>query len=170
DNAEEAAGRAAPFEEEDDAPPPPKKPEPVPEQRKPVAPPPKAKEPADKWYKDPRKAMLAGGGAVALVAALAAGTFMMKGGSGESGAPLEIPDLNGSESIPVEGLGQLIAAERTLADDAGAAGAPATAVNDLVTAGGQLDQQLAGLQALADDPAQAAAATARGGQVKSNTA
>jgi len=149
-----------------EAAPPPKKPEPIAEQRKPVVPPPKAKEPADKWYKDPRKAMLAGGGAVALVAALAAGTFMMKGGSGESGAPLEIPDLNGSESIPVEGLGQLIAAERSLADDARTAGAPATAVNDLVTASGQLDQQLAGLQALADDPAQAAAATARVEQMK----
>jgi serine/threonine protein kinase len=149
-----------------EAAPPPKKPEPIAEQKKPVVPPPKAKEPADKWYKDPRKAMLAGGGAVALVAALAAGTFMMKGGSGESGAPLEIPDLNGSESIPVEGLGQLIAAERSLADDARTAGAPATAVNDLVTASGQLDQQLAGLQALADDPAQAAAATTRVEQMK----
>ena len=63
-------------------------------------------------------------------------------------------------------MGQLIAAERSLADDARTAGAPATAVNDLVAAGGQLDQQLAGLQALADDPAQAAAATARVEQMK----
>jgi hypothetical protein len=167
DEIEEAASPAEPVESDAlEAVPPPKKPEPIAEQRRPVAPPPKAKEPADKWYKDPRKAMLAGAGAVALVVALAAGTFIMKGGSGESGAPLEIPDLNGSESIPVEGLGQLIAAERTLADDARTAGAPATAVNDLVTAGGQLDQQLAGLQALADDPAQAAAASARVEQMK----
>ena len=166
DEIEEPAEAAAPVEAEDESSLPPKKPEPIAEQRKPVAPPPKAKEPADKWYKDPRKAMLAGGGAVALVAALAAGTFMMKGGSGESGAPLEIPDLNGSEAIPVEGLGQLIAAERTLADDARTAGAPATAVNDLVAAGGQLDQQLAGLQAVADDPAQAATATAKVEQMK----
>jgi serine/threonine protein kinase len=143
-----------------------RKPEPEPEQKKPVTPPARPKDPSDKWYKNPRKAMLAGGGAAALVAALAAGTFMMGGGSSNSGEPLEIPDLNGSGSIPVEGLGQLIAAERTLVDDARAAGAPATAINDLVTAGDQLDKQLANLQSLANDPAQSTTATARVDEMK----
>jgi hypothetical protein len=91
---------------------------------------------------------------------------MVGGSNDESGAPLEIPDLSGSGSIPVEGLGQLIAAERTLADAARTAGAPATAVNDLVSATGQLDQQLSGLQAIASDTSQSAAATARVEQMK----
>ena len=144
---------------------PPKEPEPVAQPRR-AAVAPAAREPADKWYKDPRKAMIAGGGAVALVAALAAGTFMLGRGSSDAGAPLEIPDLNAAESIPVEGLGQLITAERTLADEARNAGAPATAVNDLVAANDQLDKQLAGLQTLANDPAQATAATSRVDEMK----
>jgi non-specific serine/threonine protein kinase len=112
------------------------------------------------WYKQPRVAMLAGGGAVALLAAVAAGSFFFGGDSGDS-APIEIPDLDESGSIPIEGLGQLIAAERTLAEDARNAGASVTAVNALLAAGEQLDQQLAGLQTLASDPAQSASATAR---------
>ncbi|MFL6724561.1 MAG: serine/threonine protein kinase [Sphingomicrobium sp.] len=122
---------------------------------------------SEPWYKDRRKAMLAGGGAVALLAAVAAGSFML-GGGGNEGEPLEIPDLNSVEAgaIPIEGLGQLVAAERTLAEDARTAGAPATAVNDLVAAGEQLDKQLAGLQAIANDQAQAAAATARVDEMK----
>jgi serine/threonine protein kinase len=153
------------VEEEESPAPQPKQPEPVAKPRRPavaLA----ARDPADKWYKDPRKAMLAGGGAVALVAALAAGTFMLGRGSSDAGAPLEIPDLNAAESIPVEGLGQLIAAERTLADEARTAGAPATAVNDLVAANDQLDKQLASLQTIANDPAQAAAATSRVDEMK----
>ena len=153
-------------EEVDDAPPPSKKPAPAVETRRPAPPPPRPKDTSDKWYKDPRKAMLAGGGAVALVAAIAAGTFMMGGGSSDSGAPLEIPDLNTAESIPVEGLGQLIAAERTLVEDAKTAGAPGTAINDLVTANDQLDKQLAALQPLADDSSQTAAASTRVEQMK----
>ena len=171
DEVEQGAEAALPVEAEVEevpapAPIPASKPAPVAEQKKPVAPLARPREQADKWYKDPRKAMLAGGGAVALVAALAAGTFMLGGRSGESGAPLEIPDLSAAESIPVEGLGQLIAAERTLANDAKTAGAPATAINDLVTASDQLDKQLAGLQTIANDPAQAAAAAARVEEMK----
>ena len=63
-------------------------------------------------------------------------------------------------------MGQLAAAERALAEEARTAGAPATAVNNLVAAGEQLDKQLADLQPLADDPAQAAAATARVEEMK----
>ncbi len=113
------------------------------------------------WYKNQRKALLAGGGAVALLAAIAAGSMMIGGGTDE-GAPLEIPDLaSDSEAIPIEGLGQLAAAERALANDARTAGAAATAVDGLVAASDELDRQLAQLQPLADDPAQASAATPR---------
>jgi serine/threonine protein kinase len=170
DEEEEAPAAIVPAdldeEEVDDAPPPSKKPAPAVETRRPAPPPPRPRDTSDKWYKDPRKAMLAGGGAVALVAAIAAGTFMMGGGSSDSGAPLEIPDLNTAESIPVEGLGQLIAAERTLVEDAKTAGAPGTAINDLVTANDQLDKQLAALQPLADDSSQTAAASTRVEQMK----
>ncbi len=113
------------------------------------------------WYKNQRKALLAGGGAVALLAAIAAGSMMI-GGSTDEGAPLEIPDLaSDSEAIPIEGLGQLAAAERALANDARTAGAAATAVDGLVAASDELDRQLAQRQPLADDPAQASAAAPR---------
>ena len=59
-------------------------------------------------------------------------TFMFEGGGPNEGAPLEIPDLDASGSIPVEGLGQLAPAERALADEARTGGAPAAAVNGLV--------------------------------------
>ncbi|HET9354189.1 MAG TPA: protein kinase [Sphingomicrobium sp.] len=121
---------------------------------------------AQPWYKDQRKAILAGGGAVALLAAVAAGSYMLGGGGPDDAAPLEIPDLNAAGAIPVEGLGQLAAAERAFADEARTAGAPATAVNDLVAANEQLDRQLAALQPIADDPAQSAAATARVEEMK----
>jgi serine/threonine protein kinase len=143
----------------------------------PKAPPPKQKAPppakeaaktagAQPWYKDQRKAMLAGGGAVALLAAVAAGSYMLGGGGPDDAAPLEIPDLNAAGAIPVEGLGQLAAAERAFADEARTAGAPATALNDLVAANEQLDRQLAALQPIAEDPAQSAAATARVEEMK----
>ena len=83
--------------------------------------------------------MLAGGGAVVLLAAVAGGSFMLGGGGPDEGEPLEIPDLSSTEAIPVEGLGQLAAAEKALAEEAKTGGAPATAVNDLVAAGEQLD-------------------------------
>ncbi|HEU0309918.1 MAG TPA: serine/threonine-protein kinase, partial [Sphingomicrobium sp.] len=119
------------------------------------------------WYQDKRKAMLAGGGALALLAAIGAGTMMFgSGGLDDSDAVLEIPDLDASGAIPIEGLTQLAAAERALAEDARAAGAPATAVNGLVAAGEQLNTQLAGLQEIANDPAQADAATGRVDEMK----
>ena len=119
------------------------------------------------WYKDQRKAMLAGGGALALLAAVATGSFMLGAAVRTMVPPLEIPDLNRSpRQFRSKGLGQLAAAERALAEEARKAGAPATAVNDLVAAGEQLDKQLAGLQTLANDPAQAEAATARVDEMK----
>ena len=120
-------------------------------------------EPADKWYKTPRAAMLAGGGAVALVAA---GYFMInKGGSNEPAPSLEIPDSIGADAgaTSFQALGQLVSAEHTLAEEARNAGAPGTAVNLLVVAGQQLDQQLAGLS---NNPAESGEATARIGEMK----
>jgi len=152
-----------PVEAEKEAPP--AKVEPVAAKAKPAA---VDAKPSDlPWYKQPRPAMLAGAGAAALLAGLAAGTFIYVGaGSNDSDVALEIPDLDAAESIPLEGLGQLTAAERALANDARTAGVATTAVNDLVAAGEQLDKQLAGLQAMANDPAQAAAATARVEEMK----
>ena len=126
-----------------------------------------AKDGSAPWYQDKRKAALAGGGALVLLAAVAGGSFMLGSGQ-DQGAPLEIPDLNTTDSatIPIEGLGQLAAAERTLSNDARTAGAPASAVDGLVAAGDLLDKQLAALQPLADDPAQAAAAAPRVEEMK----
>ena len=126
----------------------------------------RAKSDSEPWFKDKKKAMLAGGGALVLLAAVAGGSYMLGGGGPGEGEPLEIPDLSSSEAIPVEGLGQLTEAEKALAEEAKAGGAPATAINDLVTANAQLDQQLAALQPIAEDPAQTAAATAKVEEMK----
>ncbi len=135
------------------------KPAPIPAKKKPtvgaIA---RRGEPAGKWYKKPRAAMLAGGGAVAIVAA---GYFMIsKGGSNEPAPSLEIPDSTGADAgaTSIQALGQLVSAEHTLAEEARNAGAPGAAVNLLVVAGQQLDQQLAGLS---NNPAEGGQATAR---------
>ena len=107
-------------------------------------------EPADKWYKKPRAALLAGGGAVVLAAA---GYVMLnKGGSNEPAPSLEIPGSVAPDAgaTSIEALGQLVSAEHNFADEARTAGAPGNAVNLLVAAGQQLDQQMAGLS---NDPA-----------------
>ena len=141
---------------------------PQPEAKKPPPKPPaKAKESTgEPWYKQ-RTAFVAAGVAVLLVL-VGAGSYMFGTGASSSGDSLEIPDLNAVEpgTIPVEGLTQLAQAEQALAEEARAGGAPATAVNDLVAAGEQLNAQLAALQPLADDPAQAAAANAKVEEIK----
>jgi len=115
------------------------------------------------WSKIPRKALLAGGGALALVVA-AAGTMMLgKGDSGETGNGM-VADLSGP--LDAEDVGGLIAAERALAEEAKKAGVSATAVNGLVAAGEQLDKQSEVLQTLLSDPTQASAATARTDEIK----
>lgn len=117
------------------------------------------------WSRRPRAAMIAGGAAVALLAAVATGAILFGGGDSDSNeAGYEpVQDLTGSGPAPVvtADVTSLAPAARALAEDARTAGAPATAVNALVAAGEQLDQQSAGLQALLNDPAQAGAATAR---------
>ena len=127
----------------------------------------RAKEPRSEWYKKPRAAMLAGGGAVALLAVVAAGSFLF--GNGDSNSGYEpVPNLSGPTFTPVTNLEVegLAPAERSLADDARKAGAPATAVNDLVAAGEKLETQSTGLRTLQSNPAQAAAATARADEMK----
>jgi serine/threonine protein kinase len=126
-----------------------------------------AKEPPSEWYKKPRVAMLAGGGAVALLAAVAAGSYLFGNAGSDSGYE-PVPNLSGPTFTPVTNLeiDGLAPAERSLADDARKAGAPATALNDLVAATEKLETQAAGLQALQSNPAQAAAATARADEMK----
>ena len=126
-----------------------------------------AKEPAKERPKLPRAALAAAGGGAVLLAAVVAGSLMFKDGSGgKDAAP--IPNLSASAPAPVviSDVSELAPAERALADDARTAGAPATAVNALVAAGEQLDQQSPGLQALQKSPTQARAATARADQMK----
>jgi len=125
-----------------------------------------AKAPSQPWYKDQRKAMLAGGGAIALVAAIAGGSYMFgSGGSDEGFEP--IPGMETDLApVVISDVSELVPAEKALANDARTAGAPAAAVDPLVAAGDQLDKQLAGLQPLLNDPAQAAAATARADEMK----
>ena len=63
-------------------------------------------------------------------------------------------------------VAELASAATTLANDARTAGAPASAVNDLVAAGDKLTAQSAQLQRLSANPAQAAAAKAQAEEMK----
>jgi len=113
----------------------------------------------------PRAALIAGGGALLL--AVAVGSLMFGRGSSDSaGTGNESASGIGLPSGAPLDVGNLAAAERALADDARNAGAPATAVNNLVAALEQLDKQSEVFQTLSNDPAQAAAATARADEMK----
>jgi serine/threonine protein kinase len=128
---------------------------------------PKAKDPSAPWYKDPRAAMLAGAGAVVL---LGAGGYMMLGAgkSGKDSAYDIIPALTETASAPVTlaDVEKIAGDERLLIEDARKAGAPATAINDLVTAGSQLEKQLAELRPLLANPANAATASTQAEAMK----
>jgi len=141
-------------------------PKPEAEKKEPAA---KAKEDggtqAPPWYKQPRVAALGGAGGV--LAAIAAGFLVFGGGSDTEGYDA-IPALTEAGPIPAQmtDIVAIAADERALAAEAKSAGAPVTAVNGLVAAGEQLDKQLLELRSLLDDPAQAAAATARTEEMK----
>jgi non-specific serine/threonine protein kinase len=124
------------------------------------------KEAPSEWYKKPRAAMLAGGGAVALLATVAAGSFLF--GKGDSNSYEPVPNLSGPTFTPVTNIevDGLAPAERSLADDAQKAGAPAAAVTDLIAASDNLATQSTGLRALQSNPKQAAAATAKADEMK----
>jgi hypothetical protein len=119
-----------------------------------------AKESAEPWYKKQRSALLAGGGAIAALAAVGGGFLLSgKGGGGDNAFDV-IPALTTASTEPVA-LADVVgiaADERALADEARKA------------AGDQLDKQLVELRPLLDDPAQAAAASARANEMKSTAA
>ena len=171
---DEVAAEVEPEKGEEDAPPAvaaveveepaPAKPEPP----KPAAKPePLVRKPATDaskpWYKEPRAAMLAGGGALALIVAVVAGTSMLGGGSDEAVENIAIAD---SAPVPNLDVTALAAAERLFAEDARQAGAPEEAVKGLAAAGEQLDRLMVGLQPLLNDPAQESAATAKADEMK----
>jgi non-specific serine/threonine protein kinase len=123
------------------------------------------------WYRKPRTLMLAG--AAAVLTALAAGGLIFGGGpAGRNDAIDVIPAMTEAEPGPVE-LAEVVgiaADERTLAEEAKQAGAPAAAVAVLVTAGEQLDKLLVELRPLLDDPNQVDAASARATDMKRTAA
>ena len=122
------------------------------------------------WPKPSRNAMLAGGGAVALLVAAAAGTMIFGKGDSDSAEVGYVPVQNlpgaAPSAVAISDVSQLAGAERDLAEEARRAGAPASAISDLVAAADQLDKQSAGLQPILNDPAQAAAATTRADEMK----
>ena len=127
----------------------------------------RAKGEAEPWYKKQRGALLAGGGALAALVAVGGGFLLFGQGGGADNSFDVIPALTtSSEPAKLADVVGIAADERTLADEAGKAGAPATAVAGLVAAGEQLDKQLVGLRPLIDDPNQAEAATARADEMK----
>ncbi len=119
------------------------------------------------WYKRSRGAVLAGGGALAALAAVGAG-FMLSGKGGRDSGYDVIPALNDIISAPdtSSDLVGIAADERALADEARKARVPASAIDDLVAAGDQLDKQLVELRPLLEDPQQEAAAATRTDEMK----
>jgi serine/threonine protein kinase len=159
---EEEAEEAEEAEEEPVAAAPPPKAEKAPPPKKPVAAAPKDGQ--KPWQKRP---VLAGGAALALLGAIAAGTMMFGRGSDNSAGTEPLIDMGDSDdAVSVTDAQSLASAQRLLIDDARKAGAPAAAVNGLAAAGQQIDQQLAGLQPLLNDPAQAATAATRAEEMK----
>ena len=141
----------------------------APEARKPrPKKPDQAKGEAEPWYRKQRAALLAGGGALAALVAVA-GRFLLTGKGGEGDQAFDvIPALTGASSEPVA-LADVVgiaADERALAEEAQKAGAPATAVNDLIAAGEQIDKQLVELRPLLDDPNQVADANNRADEMR----
>ena len=117
----------------------------------------------------PSKRLLVGAGAAALLVAAATGAIMFGKGNSDGGAASSPNSQSaGAVATPVAGsdVSQLASAARSLADDGRNAGVPEAAVNGLVAAGDQLDQQSRALQPLLNDPKQTAAATARSDEMK----
>ncbi len=131
--------------------------------------PPKAadKAPSPTPSKVPKPALIAGGVAALLVAAV--GGWAMFGRGGESTkAPTNAAATGAYVPQQVTNLevAELASATSTLANDARTAGAPATAVSDLVAAGDKLNAQSAQFQRLSANPAQAAAAKNQADEMK----
>ena len=117
--------------------------------------------------KMPKPALIAGGAVALLVAAI--GGWAMFGRGGEiAKAPTNAAATAAYVPQQVTNLevADLASAASSLANDARTAGAPATAVNDLVAAGDKLNTQSAQLQKLSASPAQAAAAKSQADEMK----
>lgn len=127
----------------------------------------KGKDASAPWYKEPRLAMLAGAGAVILLGGI--GFLAMGGGkSGSDGGYDIIPALTGTSTpITLADAEKIASDQGALVADAQKAGAPATAVNDLVKANEQLGKQLTELRPLLGNPANADAANAKGDELRS---
>jgi serine/threonine protein kinase len=148
-----------------------KAPEPRVDEIVPVEPPKKPPKAADKApsappSKMPKPALIAGGAAALLVAAI--GGWAMFGRGGE---PAKAPTNAATTAyVPQQvtnlEVAELASAATTLANDARTAGAPATAISDLVAAGDKLNAQSAQYQRLSANPAQAAAAKAQAEEMK----
>ncbi|WP_158581980.1 serine/threonine protein kinase [Sphingomonas edaphi] len=125
-----------------------------------------AKGDGEPWYRKQRAALFAGGGAIAALAAVAAG-YMLSGKTDGGGYDV-IPALveTAPEPVKLADVVGIAADERTLADEARKAGISADLVNPLVAVGEVLDKQLLDLRPLLDDPAQADAANQRGEEMK----
>jgi hypothetical protein len=103
-----------------------------------------------------------------LLVAVAGGWAIFGRGGSDSNAPTNAaaPGTYVPQQVTNLDVAELASAASTLANDARTAGAPATAVNDLVAAGDKLSGQSAQLQRLSANPAQAAAAKAQADDMK----
>ena len=134
--------------------------------RKPVALVGEKKEGSAPWYKEPRLAMLAGAGAVILLGGIG---FLATGGekSGNEGGYDIIPALTGTSTpITLADAEKIATDQGALVAEAQTAGAPATAINDLVKANEQIGQQLTALRPLLGNPANADAANSKGDELR----
>ena len=131
--------------------------------------PPKAadKAPSPTPSKAPKPALIAGGVAALLVAAV--GGWAMFGRGGESAQKAPTNAASGAyvpQQVTNLEVAELASATSTLANDARTAGAPATAISDLVAAGDKLNAQSAQFQKLSANPAQATAAKNQAEEMK----
>ena len=126
----------------------------------------KDKDASAPWYREPKMAMLAGAGAVVLLGGV--GFLAMGGGkSSEEGGYDIIPALTETSAPATLADVEKVAADQALLlEEAQKAGAPATAVNDLVTANKQVGDQLAALRPLFGNPASSSAAATKSDELK----
>src|SRR6185369_8209880 len=105
--------------------------------------------------------LIAGGAAALLVAAIGGWAIFGRGGEPAKAPTNAATTAYVPQQVTNLEVAELASAATTLANDARTAGAPATAVSDLVAAGDKLNAQSAQYQRLSANPAQAAAAKAQ---------
>jgi non-specific serine/threonine protein kinase len=110
------------------------------------------------------------GGAAAALLVVGAGGWALLGSRDDAAADaLESSASSSGASVSVSDVSMLAPATKALADEASKAGAPVSAVTDLTAASDQLTQLYQRLQALARDPAQAAAVSQREAEMRQLT-